>query len=64
MLNVCPRKFHSMLGIMRSAPSRKPMYQSGWDPAVIWGVGVYGPYSQIGLIVDERGRAGRRRRRR
>ena len=26
------------------------MYQSGWEPAVIWS-GVYGPNSQIGLIV-------------
>ena len=37
-------------GISRSAPSAKPMYQSGWAPAVT-GDGSYGPYTQIGLIV-------------
>ncbi len=37
-------------GISRSAPSVKPMYQSGWAPAVT-GEGSYGPYCQIGLIV-------------
>ena len=39
---VCPRKFHSQAGIMRSEPSRMPMYQSGWDADEI-GQGVYGP---------------------
>ena len=40
----------STLGIMRSAPSSQPMYQSGCEPAVIW-VGVYGPNIHTGLIV-------------
>src|SRR6266849_6999967 len=48
-VTVCPRKFHSQAGIMRSAPSRMPMYQSGWD-ADEMATGEYGPYSQIGLI--------------
>ena len=37
-------------GISRIAPSAKPMYQSGCEPAVT-GEGSYGPYIQIGLIV-------------
>src|SRR3974390_2908867 len=48
--SVCPRKFHSQAGIMRSEPSRMPMYQSGCEADEI-ATGVYGPYSQIGLIV-------------
>ena len=35
--------------MMRTAPSTKPMYQSGCEPAVT-SDGLYGPYSQIGLI--------------
>src|SRR3954462_14820953 len=37
-------------GVMRTAPSSQPMYQSGCDPAVT-GEGSYDPYIQIGLIV-------------
>ena len=44
-----PETLISQSGIIRSAPSRKPMYQSGWEPAVT-SDGSYGPYSQIGLI--------------
>src|SRR5579875_3772479 len=40
--------YQVQLGNMRSAPSRKPMYKSGCDPAEI-PTGLYGPYSQIGL---------------
>src|SRR5215831_15904165 len=47
--SVCPRKLISQEGMMRSEPSRMPMYQSGWDAEEI-ASGVYGPYSQIGLI--------------
>ena len=47
--SVWPHRFHSQFGIMRREPSRKPIYQSGWEPALIWS-GVYGPYAQIGLI--------------
>lgn len=36
-------------GMIRNAPSRKPTYQSGWEP-VDTAAGWYGPYSQIGLI--------------
>ena len=46
---VPPGMTHSQLGIIRKAPSIKPMYQSGCEPAVIC-VGLYGPYIQIGLI--------------
>jgi hypothetical protein len=45
---VCPRKLISQAGMMRSEPSRIPMYQSGWEADEI-ASGVYGPYSQIGL---------------
>src|SRR6516225_352594 len=48
--SVCPRKLISQAGIIRSAPSRMPMYQSGWEADEI-ATGVYGPYSQMGLIV-------------
>ena len=41
-------------GTRRSAPSAKPMYQSGWVPAET-GDGSYGPYTQIGLIVKSGG---------
>src|SRR3569833_3036337 len=41
-------------GMIRRAPSRKPTYQSGWDP-VDTAAGWYGPYSQIGLTLRERG---------
>src|SRR5476651_1972605 len=37
-------------GTSRSAPSAKPIYQSGWVPAEM-GDGSYGPYNQIGLMV-------------
>ncbi len=37
-------------GVRRTAPSRKPMYQSGCEPAVT-GEGSYDPYIQMGLIV-------------
>src|SRR5579863_3869590 len=47
--SVCPRRLYSQAGIMRSAPSKMPMYQSGWE-ADEMATGVYGPYSQIGLI--------------
>jgi hypothetical protein len=47
--SVCPRKLYSHAGIMRSEPSRKPMYQSGCDADEI-ASGVYGPYSHTGLI--------------
>ena len=51
---VCPPvtalpKFVSTPGISRSAPSRKPMYQSGCEPLLTFS-GLYGPNSQIGLI--------------
>ena len=49
-LIVWPQMYVSQLGMIRSAPSRKPMYQSGWEPAVIW-EGLYGPNSHTGLIV-------------
>ena len=48
-VTVCPRKFSSQGGMMRSAPSKMPRYQSGWDAEEI-ASGVYGPYSQTGLI--------------
>src|SRR6266849_6935364 len=47
--SVCPRKLISQAGIIRSEPSRMPIYQSGWDADEIC-IGLYGPYSQIGLI--------------
>jgi len=47
--SVCPRKLISQAGMTRSAPSRMPRYQSGWL-AEETASGVYGPYSQIGLI--------------
>src|ERR1700677_4088076 len=47
--SVCPRKLISQAGIMRSEPSRMPIYQSGCDAEEI-ASGVYGPYSQTGLI--------------
>src|SRR6266851_7810972 len=47
--SVYPRKFISQAGIIRSEPSRIPMYQSGCDADEIC-TGLYGPYSQIGLI--------------
>ena len=34
-LIVWPQMYVSQFGKIRSAPSRKPMYQSGWEPAVI-----------------------------
>ena len=34
-LIVCPNAVVSQLGMMRNMPSRNPMYQSGWEPAVI-----------------------------
>src|ERR1700757_3644667 len=48
-LIVCQRKFHSQAGITRSAPSRMPRYQSGCEADEIC-TGLYGPYSQTGLI--------------
>src|SRR5579859_5815127 len=39
----------SQAGMIRSAPSRKPMYQSGTAPALIL-PGWYGPYNHTGLI--------------
>ena len=45
-----PKADVSQLGMVRRAPSRKPMYQSGWEPADTWS-GMYGPKIQIGLIV-------------
>ena len=47
--NVHPRMVHSHAGMIRSAPSSQPMYQSGWDPAVTW-EGSYGPKFHTGLI--------------
>ena len=29
-----PKKWNSQPGMIRSAPSGQPMYQSGWEPAV------------------------------
>jgi hypothetical protein len=58
-VTVCPRKFTSQPGMIRTAPSRMPGYQSGWE-AEEMASGVYGPYSQTGLIcanVDSRTRA-------
>ena len=46
---VWPAKSVSHAGIRRSAPSRKPMYQSGCD-VLEETAGLYGPNSQIGLI--------------
>jgi len=40
---------HSQFGMMRIAPSTKPMYQSGCEPAVI-SAGLYGPNTHTGLI--------------
>ena len=45
-----PKNQVSQFGMMRRAPSRKPMYQSGWEPALTWS-GVKGPKTQIGLRV-------------
>ncbi len=41
-LIVWPQITVSHDGNARSMPSRKPMYQSGWEPAVTWS-GTYGP---------------------
>ena len=49
-LRVCPRILDSQFGVRRTAPSSQPMYQSGCEPAVTCD-GVYGPYSQTGLMV-------------
>ena len=46
-LIVQPKKFDSQLGIMRSAPSSQPMYQSGCEPAVTWS-GVWGRMPKSG----------------
>ncbi len=51
-LSVWPRAVNSQEGIRRSAPSAKPMYQSGCDPAEA-ADGSYGPYIQIGLMVTK-----------
>jgi hypothetical protein len=32
---VCPATFQLQLGHIRKAPSRNPMYQSGWEKEVI-----------------------------
>ena len=40
---------HSQFGMIRIAPSTKPMYQSGCEPAVTW-AGLYGPNTHTGLI--------------
>lgn len=45
---VWPNSVVDQAGMMRSAPSRKPTYQSGCEPAEIWS-GSYGPYSHTGL---------------
>ncbi len=49
-LTVKPHSEVSQFGMMRSAPSAMPMYQSGCEPAVT-SAGLYGPYFQTGLIV-------------
>ena len=46
---VVPPMCDSQLGMIRIAPSTKPMYQSGCEPAET-SAGLYGPYDQIGLI--------------
>src|SRR5664280_1622374 len=46
---VCPKARISQPGLSRSDPSRKPMYQSGWAPALTW-EGLNGPYTHTGLI--------------
>jgi hypothetical protein len=48
-MTVWPAKSVSHAGISRSAPSRKPTYQSGCDVLEEM-AGSYGPNSQIGLI--------------
>src|SRR5215469_1668836 len=48
-VSVCPRKLTSHEGMIRSAPSRIPRYQSGCEADEIAN-GEYGPYSQTGLI--------------
>lgn len=45
----CPPTESSQAGMIRNAPSRKPMYQSGTEPALML-PGWYGPYSHTGLI--------------
>ena len=47
--SVCPPNESSQAGMSRSAPSRKPMYQSGTEPALML-PGSYGPNSHTGLI--------------
>ena len=47
--NVWPATFVTIPGMIRREPSMKPMYQSGWELAESM-AGLYGPYSQIGLI--------------
>ena len=44
-----PNALISHAGNIRSVPSRKPMYQSGCEPAEI-SPGLYGPNSHTGLI--------------
>src|SRR5581483_240708 len=46
---VWPHRWVSQPGMMRSAPSGQPMYQSGCEPAVTL-VGSYGPNFHTGLI--------------
>ena len=41
-MNVCPAQVVSTDGISRSAPSRKPTYQSGWASVTTWSAR-YGP---------------------
>src|ERR1700759_652455 len=44
-----PKERNSQCGQSRTDQSSHPRYQSGWDPAdTVYGV--YGPYSQTGLI--------------
>src|SRR3954469_13619097 len=49
-------KLMSHGGKSRVEPSRKPMYQSGWE-ADDTCAGLYGPHSQIGLICTRPPRA-------
>ena len=44
---VKPRALNSQFGMMRTAPSTKPMYQSGCEPAVT-SDGLYGPRPRSG----------------
>ena len=44
-----PKARISQPGMIRSAPSSQPMYQSGWL-AVDTSAGSNGPYTQMGLI--------------